>query len=130
MPRLAFCVVGIVLLLAPPHGPPPAPQNALHLVAGERAAIDGKEREKIKAARAVFERQPAIHISFRRLEFGVEEQLPAQLLVMQPHDDAGAILTATEDMGRAVNVDDGERALLDEGLKQITQWPHTAIVPQ
>ncbi|GBE44037.1 hypothetical protein BMS3Bbin10_02121 [bacterium BMS3Bbin10] len=129
MARLAFGVIDIVHLLTPPHGAPAAPQHPLHLMAGERTAINGKEGKKVVAGRPLLECQGAIHIGFGRLKLGIEEQLPAQTFVMEPHMDVRTVFAAAEHMGGTVHVDDSETALLHKCLKQITQWPHAAIVP-
>jgi len=98
MARLALGIVGIVLLLATPHRPPPSPQCSLHLVARERASIDREKIEQIVAARSLLESEAAIHIGFGSLEFRIEEQLPVQPLVMRPHDNRRSSLAAAEYM--------------------------------
>ena len=118
------CLAERVGLMHAAQGFPGAPQRPLHGVAAEPPAVDREEVEEVVGSAAVLEQEPAFHVGFRCLKFGIEEDLPFHLRVREADRHLGSVPTGAERLLRPVMVDDGQAAVLHETVQEMREKLH------
>jgi hypothetical protein len=109
------------------HGLPGPPQDLLHGVAAEAAAVDREEMDEVVGCAAVLEHEAAVHVGLRRLELGIEEDLALHFRVREADRHVRPALPRAEGFLRAVVVDHGQPAVLDEAPQKMGEKPHALL---